>query len=180
MGAYIQVGICTEIVVDKGELAQASLSREELIAWLGADFIDLSVFDLREDGDALRWTLPAGTLETGLIPFLRAQFALFYEESETPDAILSAIEEAGTAESILALAKAQSVMGLYRTILRGPYSLGSGRRRPLWLQATVLVYLVEGKALMEQSDRLFRYLETLIRRQRDTFPLAAAVKVFLQ
>jgi hypothetical protein len=52
MGSYIQVGICTEIVVDKAQLAQVGLSREELIAWLGADFMDLSVFELQEDGEA--------------------------------------------------------------------------------------------------------------------------------
>lgn len=180
MGAYIQVGICTETVVDTGQLAEVGVSREELITWLDDDFVDLSVFELREDGGTLRWTLPAGMLENGLIPFLRAQFALFYEEPEAADAILAAIAAAGTAEGILALAKAQSVMGLHRTILRGPYFISSGRGRPLWIHATVLVYLVAGKALIEDGNRVFRYFEALIRSQRDVFPVAGAVKVFLQ
>ena len=43
----------------------------------------------------------------------------------------------------------------------------------------MLVYLVEGKAILEDYGRFFAYVEELIRGQKSRFPIAAAVKVFL-
>ena len=48
------------------------------------------------------------------------------------------------------------------------------------MRAEVLVYLVEGKALMEDYGQLFAYVEALVRLQKGQFPIATAVKVFLE
>ena len=43
-----------------------------------------------------------------------------------------------------------------------------------------IVYLSEGKAMLECYGTLFRYVEHFIHQQRDRFPIAAAVKLGLE
>lgn len=57
--------------------------------------------------------------------------------------------------------------------------MGPARSR-LPVRTDVLIYLVEGKAIMEEYRQLFTYLEALIHGQKDQLPIAAAVKVFLE
>lgn len=53
-------------------------------------------------------------------------------------------------------------------------------RAALPVRTNVLIYLIEGKAIMEEYRQLFTYMEVLIHGQKERFPIAAAVKVFLE
>ena len=84
-----------------------------------------------------------------------------------------------TDDGIVALAKAEPMpefqMGTLGEILSvRPF------RRELPIQTNVLIYLIEGKAIMECYRQLFTYIEALVHGQRDQFPIAAAVKVFVE
>ena len=179
MGAYVQVGVCTDVSVDKAALAGAKLTVEEVARVLCNEFVDLALFTEHEDGGAIRWVLLDSLVEEGLIPFLRAQYALLGRAGpKDPEAVLDRIRQAGSYEQIRGLAATRSMWEFQANTMRASLHLGFQRRLPV--QASALVYLIEGKAIMEEYRRLFDYIEALIRQQKGLFPIAAAAKVFLE
>ena len=180
MGTYVQVGVCTDVTIYRAALAKLNLPAEEAVQRMSLEFADMSVFTALEDADELRWTLPKALIEKGLVPFLRAQYALFgHHAPKDSEDVLARIAEAGSYDRILALAKSRSMPEFQTSTVGQILSLGLSRHR-LPVRAKVLVYLVEGKALMEDYGQLFAYVEALVRLQRSQFPIAAAVKVFLE
>ena len=77
MGTYIQVGVCTDVTIYRAVLAKLNLTAEQAVRRMPTEFGDMSGFTAYEDADELRWTLPKVLIEDGLVPFLRAQYALF-------------------------------------------------------------------------------------------------------
>ena len=179
MGTYIQVGVCTDVTIPKAALTKAHLTREEAVRRPRCEFLDLSMFIEHEDADERRWTLPREFVETGLVPFLRAQYALFgHHVPKDPEAILERIAQARSYEGIVALAKTRSIPEFQTSTLGEILSIYLSRG-VLPVRAKVLIYLVEGKATMEGYGQLFAYMEALIHGQKGQVPIAAAVKVFL-
>jgi len=110
MGTYIQVGVCTDVTISRAALAKASLTAEEAVRRLPLELTDMSGFLAHEDADELRWTLPRALIEETLVPFLRAQYALFgHYAPKDPEAILARIAEAGSYDRTRALAKGRSI-----------------------------------------------------------------------
>lgn len=180
MASYIQVGICTDVIIHKADLARARITQDEAVQSLTSEFLELSMFIAHEDANELRWTLPRELVETGLVPFLRAQYALLGRHApQDPEATLATIAGAGGYEGIVALAKARSIPELEVGRLGDFLSVGPARRE-LPVRTEVLIYLVEGKAILEEYRQLFTYMEALIHEQKDRFPIAAAVKMFLE
>jgi hypothetical protein len=179
MGAYVQVGVCVDVSVDEAALAGARVTREEAARALRDEFVDLSLFTELEDGGAIRWVLPEVLVEEGLIPFLRAQYAMLGRTGpKDPEVVLDRIRQAGSYDGVRALAAGRSMWEFQASTMRASLHLGTQRRLPL--QASLLVYLVEGKVIMEQHRQLFDYIEALIRQQKELFPIAAAAKVFVE
>jgi hypothetical protein len=179
MGAYVQVGVCVDVSVDEAALAGARVTREEAARALRDEFVDLSLFTELEDGGAIRWVLPEVLVEEGLIPFLRAQYAMLGRTGpKDPEVVLDRIRQAGSYERIHALAAGRSMWEFQANTMGASLHLDIHRR--LRLRADVFVYLVEGKAVMEEHLRLFAYVEALIHGQKGRFPIAAAAKVFLE
>lgn len=180
MATYINVGICTDVIVHEAALARAHITQDDAIQKLTSEYLDLSMFDAHEDADELRWTLPRELVETGLVTFLRAQYALLGRHApRDADAALSKIAGAGSYEDIVALATAQPTPELQMGTLGDTLSIGPTRAR-LPVHSNVLIYLIEGKAIMEEYRQIFTYMEALIHGQSGRFPIAAAVKVFLE
>jgi hypothetical protein len=180
MGTYIQVGVCTDVSLNKSALARAHLTRDEAVRRLPDEFLDLSMFIEHEDSDEIRWSLPREILEEGLVPFLRAQYALFKQPySQDLEDVLDQIANAKSQENIIALAKRRSLPDFQVSTLGTILSIGI-RTGELPVRAQVLIYVVAGRAIMEDHGQLFAYVEALIHEQRGRFPIAAAVKVFLE
>jgi hypothetical protein len=180
MASYIQVGICTDVIIHKADLARARITQDEAVQNLTSDFLDPSMFIAHEDTDELRWALPRELVETGLVPFLRAQYTLLGHHAPRDfEATLSRIAGAGGYEGIVALAKAEPMPEFQMGTLGELLSVRPFRRE-LPIQTNVLIYLIEGKAIMECYRQLFTYIEALVHGQRDRFPIAAAVKVFVE
>ena len=179
MGAYIQVGVCTDISLSKAALARAHLTKEEAAGKLAREFLDLTLFVEHEDADEIRWTLPRDFVEEELAPFLHAQHGLFgHCASKDSGAILDRIAKAERCDRVISLAEERSTRERQAGTLREILPVGLARER-LRLRASILVYLVEGKVMMESYTRLFAYMEWLIHEQKGRFPIAAAVKVLL-
>jgi hypothetical protein len=180
MGSYIQVGVCTDVIIHKADLARARITQDEAVQELTDELLDLSMFIEHEDADELRWTVPRELVETGLVPFLRAQYALLGRHApRDPEATLAMIAGAGRYEGIVALARARAMPEFQAGTLGEVLSIGpAGRALPV--RTDVLIYLIEGKAFLEEYGQLFTYMESLIHGQKEQFPIAAAVKVFLE
>lgn len=176
MGQYIQIGVCQQVQVATDALARTGVTVADVQSAIGAD-LDLSLFDLHESPEALVWTLKEPLLRDGLVPFVTRQLQLVkpalddeYLEflptlaacRDTPE-ILSRVQTDGS-----------WMLRLYqhREELDLPW-----RRRGVYAHFSLLVYLTEGKALLECYNDLFRYMQRTITFQKAEFPLAAAVKV---
>jgi hypothetical protein len=180
MASYIQVGVCTDVIIHKADLARARITQDEAVQKLTGEFIDPSMFIAHEDADELRWALPGELVETGLVPFLRAQYALLGGHApRDPEATLAMIAGAGGYEGIVALARTRPMPEFQAGTLGEVLSVGPARRA-LRVRTDALIYLIDGKAIMEQYRQLFTYMEALIHGQKERFPIAAAVKVFLE
>jgi hypothetical protein len=180
MGAYIQIGVCTEISLDKSSLGGTKMTREQATSALNRELLDLSLFEQNEDERSIRWTLPGALVEEGLVPFLRAQYALFQGYgSQDPEGVLHRIAEAGSYDQILALARGKSMPAFQAGSVGDYLSLARWQNR-MHVRVKLLVYLVEGKAILEGQQQLFGYIEGMIHAQKARFPIAAAVKVFLE
>ncbi len=180
MGAYVQVGVCSAVRVRLADLAGLKLEREEVYRRISEDIVDLAMFSEEVSDERICWTLPRHLLEDGLIPFLRAQHSLLGRRAPRDrEAILQKIQEAGTYERIIALADERSLLGFMSRPTTESLAVGN-RSGGLRVRINVLIYLVEGKAMMEESQRFFAYIEAMIRSQKNLFPIAAAAKVFLE
>ncbi len=180
MAAYIQIGVCTEISLDKSSLGGTKMTRDQATSALNREILDLSLFEENEDERWIRWILPRALVEEGMVPFLRSQYALFQGYgSEDPEEILAQIAEAGSYDGILALARGKSIPAFQASSVGDYLSLVRWQNR-MRVRVNLLVYLVEGKAILEGQDQLFGYIEGMIHTQKTTFPIAAAVKVFLE
>lgn len=179
MGTYIQIGVCIEVRLDKAAAVSAKITLDEAVRRIG-ELYDLSIFDREDTDEQVSWILPPKLLEEGLVPFLRAQYGLFGEgRTKDTEDVLTRIASAGSRDAIVALAKGKSSPWFQHNTIRDYASLASPGYRPR-VETDILIYLVEGKAIMETYRGLFDYVEGLIHRQKDEMPIAAAVKVFLE
>lgn len=177
MGTYIQVGVCIDLRVAKEDLARLKITRQEAARQISADLVDLSPFTEAEEADAVCWTLPPEIVERDLVPFLRAEYALLPAGAmdKPVESVLAEIAGAGGYAGIVKLARGRSLCDFQSSRIQEYLPVA---RRPR-VQAEVLVYLVEGKAILEEYGRLFGYVRALIRGQAGESPIAKAVAVYL-
>ena len=115
MGQYIQIGICTKLIVEQAGIARAKTFVDEVAAAISEQSIDLSLFAKKEDTETVTWELPEAMLNDGLVDFLRDQFLLtrttLADEQAT---LLAELTDAGTWERRLGVIEEDGDWVLHR------------------------------------------------------------------
>lgn len=171
MGTFFYIGICTGIRVER----QGDFSEEYTTWWTEtlARQVDLSLYELQPQEESLCWELRPELLEEGLIEFLQTQFA-WYPSVKDQSTLLEKIRQAGCAAEIVALADLQEFGHFWGDTYRdGLYSRGP---TPQW---HLISLFQDGKIICEGGFGFFRYLEKALHAQKECYPLAGTMKVFV-
>lgn len=175
MGQFLCVGICRKITIGKKNLKMES-DQENFVKALGERF-DLNLYDSSEDEMELRWDIKRDVLENGLLDFLKAQFESCCNEVEYLD-LLETLRSAKTYENIIALAE-DKYDEKFQEDYTTEFDIELGFGRSVGVNYAIIIYLLQGKIMMESYHTIFKYFDRMIRLQKGKYPIAGAVKVFI-
>jgi hypothetical protein len=177
MGQYIEIGVCTEVRVAKAHLRRYKLSLAELREALQEE-LGLHLFDEVETEAEHVWQIQERLLTQGFAEFLRHQRAMTRQMSRPEaEAFLVALEACQSAAEVHALIESEAyseAFVLWRGRSREDLVVGRWKHR-VPAELIVLLYLLEGKVIMECYQNLFRYLRSALAYQKVEHPIVEAV-----
>lgn len=175
MGQYLCVGICRNITIYKEELKGATAP--DIATKTLQENFDLDLYDKSEDDTSLSWNIKKDVLENGLLDFLKAQLEICCGDKDNSD-LYELIRQAKTYENIIARAKDKCDEHFQEEYFsQREINLGFGRWGKVHYE--IIVFLIAGKIMMESYGGLFNYFEKMICLQKDKYPLAGSVKIFI-
>lgn len=132
--------------------------------------VDLSIYESSETAHELVWSIKPTLLEKELVPFLRKQFRLLADnDHQRILAELEAIKTVDELQNWCALAQSYPV----RWNGYDSLTLSQGRRRR-HVAVEQLVFVSEGKIIMEEWGGILDYIERLITLANPEYELAKA------
>lgn len=174
MGQYIEIGVCTEIRVAKSNLDRYKLGLVELEEAIQKE-VGLHLFDGEETATEHVWHLKEHLLTQGFAAFLRSQRLMAKGRIE-PEAevFFSSLEGCKTRAEVEALTESTGSWVLQRVRATDDLRVGAGQVR-VPVKFSVLVYLLEGKVIIDAYRSLFRYLRNALALQKAEHPIVEAV-----
>lgn len=174
MGAYIQVSLVNEILIDKKPVIKGELTLDKIMTKLKED-VNIDLYNLSESEDCYRLTAKEDLLtKENLIMFLKEQY-LFMEEEQSEE-IIGKLSSFETIDEILEFADTKPFQSFQATTVFQPIRIGW---TPVILNYNGIILLYEGKAFLECYSEFFKYIETLLQKSSSS-ELSKLVKVFLQ
>ncbi|OOM09415.1 hypothetical protein [Clostridium saccharobutylicum] len=177
MGQYIQAGICHRIKVSKREMEQNRVNFEEFKEGLAKE-VSLDLYEVEEFESAYIFSLRNDVLENGdLVKFLVEQYELLNIAKDRAKKIIDSLKGLNKADDIIELAEHkkfenfQSISvydNIYCTMLE----------HRVMVEYEMMIFMLEGKIMMECYRRFLRYIENLIVKN-SSYELAGAVKVLI-
>ncbi|WP_297424645.1 hypothetical protein [Clostridium sp.] len=178
MGQYIQAGICYRIKISKEEMKRSKVSYEEIIEGLAKE-IQINIYEVNEIESGYIFSLKDEILENGnLQEFLIEQYkALDVDEDKMID-IVSRLKELSKVNDIIDFAKEKRYQNFQCSSVYDYIYCTIWRDRVMVEYETIL-FMIEGKIIMECYRSFIRYIENLIKKS-NIHRISEAVKVFIQ
>ncbi|WP_160691688.1 hypothetical protein [Clostridium sp. C2-6-12] len=177
MGQYIQAGICHRIKVSKIEMEQNRVNFEELKEGFAKEVL-LELYDVEEFESAYIFSLRNDVLENGdLVKFLVEQYELLNISKDRTDKIIDSLKGLNKADDIIELAEKKRFEN-FQCISVYDNIYCTMRERRVMVEYEMMIFMLEGKIMMESYRRFLRYLENLIVKS-SSYGLAGAVKVVI-
>lgn len=175
MGQYLQAGICYQIVIRKREFTDV-ITNEQLCEELNKE-IDISLFDLEETDEHVRFLIKEEIVLEQLHEFMQQQF-LLYNEGYTNEfeSILSEISKKKSLTDIIELAKEKQSRFFQESDVLQHFTVFSWKR--VGVKVSLLTFFVEGKILMECYNDFLRYVEKLV-HSNSKHAIAGAFRAFI-
>lgn len=170
MGAFLHIGLRIRLSMSKDEFAEQTADiMHEL-----ESVVDLSIYESSETAHELVWSIKPTLLEKELVPFLRKQFRLLADEGPTNDH-QRVLAELGAIKTVDELQNWCTLTRSYPVRWNGydSLTLGQGRRRR-HVAVEQLVFVSEGKIIMEEWGGILDYIERLITLANPEYGLAKA------
>jgi hypothetical protein len=145
------------------------------VPWLREARINPDLLDYEAVQRTARWTLKPEFLGAPLVSFLEAQDRLRNGRAKIagrPE-LLARLASLTSWDDVLDLAEKQEYFEFSPFTER--YTPDRYAQSPPLMDVTTLVYLTDGKAILECWQNLFAYLEHVIALQADRFPIARVV-----
>jgi len=182
MGQYLAIGLSTHISVRRQELEQAQWTQEELIARMQDDLnLSLDTYQLDARAEELVWALRPDLLASELIPLLRALYPALYPQpggENDSEAVLQGLAERPPDQWLTwAEDKPHYSFQADRYGTSDYLSAGFGRR--VGVHYRDLMLSMEGKVLMEEYGRQFRFWQQCMAARFADFALARALRIYL-
>ncbi|MEJ6950180.1 hypothetical protein [Natronospora cellulosivora (SeqCode)] len=180
MGNYLCVGICKNIVISRVEVEEKDIKLNDILVKLN-EIIDLAMYDKVENGEEIIWKLKEEFInQEELIKFLELQFEFYKQypaDEENFMQVIDFLKKTNSCNEIIDKARTKSLASFQITNHKNSYQISSFKR--LNFNFEIILFLSQGKILMECYSNILQYFERIIRLQRDKFPIAGAVKVFI-
>jgi len=178
MGQYIQAGICYRVKVSRAEMERSKVSYEEIIEGLAKE-IPIDLYEMNESESGYIFLLKDEILENGnLQEFLIEQYeALNVDEDETRD-IIGKLKELSKVVDIIDLAKEKRYQNFQYSSVCEYIDCTIWRCRVM-VEYESIIFMIEGKIIMECYRNFLRYIENLIKKS-NVHRISEAVKVFIE
>lgn len=177
MGEYIQAGICNRINVSKREMEENRVNFQEFKEGLAKE-VSLELYDFEEFESAYIFSLRNDVLENGdLVKFLSEQYELLNIAKDRADKIIDSLEGLSRADDIIELAEMKKFEN-FQSISVYDNIYCTMRERRVMVEYEMMIFMLEGKIMMESYRRFLRYLENLIVKS-SSYELRGAVKVLI-
>ncbi len=175
MGQYLQAGICYQIVIGKREFTDV-LTVEQLFEELNKE-IDLSLFNLEDTNEHVRFVIKEGIVLEQLHEFMEHQFSLYNAAYKDEFAtVLSEISKKKSLATIIELAKEKQFRFFQESDVLQHFTVFSWKR--VGVKVSMLTFFVDGKILMECYGDFLQYLEKLV-RSNSKHAIAGAFRAFI-
>lgn len=177
MGQYIQAGICNRITVIKREMEQNQVNFEEFKEALAKE-VSLDLYEVEEFESAYIFSLRNDVLENeGLVEFLAEEYELLNIEKGRAKEIIDNLKGLNKADDIIELAKKKKFENFQSISVYDNIYCTMWERRVM-VEYEMMIFLLEGKIMMECYKRFLRYIENLIVKS-SSYELRGAVKVLI-
>ena len=180
MGAYIMVGVTTKLVIDKKSLEgnyQGLLKQEHTALELLSEHMDISLFNIVESKKTITLSILPEVFTAHIRDFLQEQCAMIYEPGNAHVAEVLALIEGKSFNDMMSIASSGSPPFYFQRHesygYRDTYLL---KAYDVWFE--MIMYFMQGKAVLECYNRLFSYIGALVRKASCN-PLKGAVMVDL-
>ncbi|NOU53725.1 hypothetical protein HN020_02765 [Brevibacillus borstelensis] len=175
MGQYLQAGICYQIVIRKREFADV-ITTEQLCEELKKE-IDISLFNVEETGEHVRFLIKEEIVLEQLHDFMRHQLSL-YDGGYVDifESILSKISQKKSLTEIIDFAKEKKSRFFNETDVYQHFTVLSWKS--IGVKVSLLAFVCEGKILMECYGDFMQYLERLV-RSNSKQTIAGAFRAFI-
>lgn len=178
MGQYIQAGICHGIMVRKKEMEQNRVTFEEFKEGLGKE-VSLDLYEIDEVENGYIFYLKDEVLENGeLVKFLSEQYELLNINKDRAEKIIDSLKGLSKADDIIELAEQKSYENFYYSSIYDNIYCTIWKRRVM-VEYELMIFMVEGKIMMECYRRFLKYIENLIKKD-SPYVISKTVKVLIQ
>ena len=178
MGQYIQAGICHRIKIRNTDIERYNVSFEQVKEALSKT-ISLDLYEINEVENGYIFELKDSILENGeLVNFLSEQYELLCLDAEhNSRKIIDDLKALSSAADIIALANKKMYQhfqasrvydNIYCTIWR----------HNVMVEYEMMIFMLEGKVMMECYSRFLKYVEGLIKKN-SSYQLNGAIKVII-
>lgn len=177
MGQYIQAGICNRIKVSKREMEENRVDFEDFKEGLAKE-VQIDLYEIEEVEGGYVFLLRNDVLENGdLVKFLSEQYELLNIPKDRAEKIIDSLKVVSRADDIIELAEQKKYENFqYSSIYDNVYCTMWEHR--VMVEYEMMIFMLEGKIMMESYRRFIRYLENLIVKS-GSYELSGAVKVLI-
>lgn len=178
MGQYIQAGICNRIKVSKREMEENRVNFEEFKEGLAKE-ISLDLYEIEEVESGYIFSLKNDVLANGdLEKFLSEQYELLNIAKDRAKKIIDSLKGLSRADDIIELAERKKFENFqYISIYDNIYCTMWEHR--VMVEYELMIFMLEGKIMMECYRRFLRYIEKLIKKD-NPYVISKTVKVLIQ
>lgn len=177
MGQYIQAGISNRIKVSKREMEQNRVNLEEFKEGLSKE-VSLELYDVEELESSYIFSLRNNVLENvELVKFLAEQYELLNIAKDITEKIIDSLEGLNKADEIIELADQKKFENFQSISVYDNIYCTMWERRVL-VEYEMMIFMFEGKIIMESYRGFLRYIENLIVKS-SSYELRGAVKALI-
>jgi len=178
LGQYLQLGICSRIVIQKERTAKLNVSIEKVTEALDK-VMDMSLFERGDTEEQYIFTIKEFIVLDQLNQFLEFQFSLYPQQhyKESFETALKAVSEQSSLQNILELAKARKFSCFQRNIITDEILVNDWHG--LKVEYDMWIMFVEGKLVMETYNNFLRYFEKQVRTSSKNWSISGAFRCFI-
>ena len=178
MGRFLAIGLVTKIRVEKTKVQQAQMSVEQLQAKIQKECgFDADLYEIIEDEEIYDFRLKDEIWFEQLLPFLKTIYPLLYDEPSDYENVLVELDSMPSSQW-MEWAKTKSEAA-FQFDKYGDCDYLSEGFFDFKIHYESVMLSMEGKILMEEYGRQFRFFKRTMEQTFKEFSLANALRVYI-